>query len=109
MELFRLLGRIAIDNTEANSAINETTTNAQDSEKKQKKSFKGIGSAAQVLDKGIVGIGKSIGGAFVDAVEGTREYRTQMQIVLYSGVMVGELAPAIDQELGIISARKKRK
>ena len=90
--IVQAIGTNRIDNTEANSAINETTTNAQDSEKKQKKSFKGIGSAAQFLDKGIVGIGKSIGGAFVDAVECTREYRTHMQILLDSGVMVGELA-----------------
>ena len=46
MELFKLLGTIAIDNTKADEAIDETTKKAKDSEGKQSSAFSKIGSAA---------------------------------------------------------------
>lgn len=45
MELFRLLGTIAIDNSAANSAIDDTTGKASESESSLTKTFKKIGSA----------------------------------------------------------------
>lgn len=45
MELFRLLGTIAIDNQKANSEIDETTGLAEKSESKMSKAFKKIGTA----------------------------------------------------------------
>ena len=46
MELFRLLGTIAIDNANANKELDETTDKAAKSESKMSASFKKIGAAA---------------------------------------------------------------
>ena len=78
MELFRLLGTISIDAQQANQAINDTTSNAQNSADQQQEAFAKIGSAAGTLAKGVVGAGAILGGAFVTAIEATREYRTSM-------------------------------
>lgn len=61
MELFRLLGTIAIDNSGADNAIESTTGKAQKSEGKISSAFKKIGSAvvaAFAVDK-IVAFGKT--------------------------------------------------
>lgn len=81
MELFRLLGTIAIDNTEANSAINDTSQRANDSANETESAFAKIGGAAKTLALGIGTAGLAIGGAFIAAVEGTREYRQQMGLL----------------------------
>lgn len=78
MELFKLLGTIAIDTTEATKALDETTEKAQDSSKETESAFSKIGSAAGTLVKGFAVAGAAIGGAWVAAVEGSREYRTEM-------------------------------
>ena len=78
MELFQLFGKIAIDNAEAKKAINDTTTDAKSASDEQSKAFEKIGSAAKTVGKGILTVGATIGGAFIGAVEGTREYRTEM-------------------------------
>lgn len=81
MELFKLFGSIAIDNTEANRAIDETTGKANDGEKKTSNAFSKIGSAAGKIASGIGVAGAAMGGAFIAAVEGTREYRQQMGLL----------------------------
>lgn len=81
MGLFKPFGKIAIDNTEAKTAIDDTTKKAKDAEKEQSGAFKKIGSAASALGKGVLGVGVAMGGAFVAAVEGTREYRQQMGLL----------------------------
>jgi len=61
MELFRLLGTIAIENSDAMEAIDETTENAEDSSNKMVKAFKKIGAAvvaAFAVDK-ILDFGKA--------------------------------------------------
>lgn len=61
MELFQLLGTILISNTAANSAIDETTGRAENSESKMSKAFKKVGTAvagAFAVDK-IVNFGKA--------------------------------------------------
>ena len=78
MELFRLLGRIAIDNTEANNAIDDTSKKAEDSANETEAAFAKIGGAAKTVALGIGTAALAIGGAFVAAVEGTREYRVSM-------------------------------
>ena len=60
MELFRLLGTIAIDNSGANNAIDDTTDKAEKSESRMAAAFKKIGTAvatAFAVDK-IVDFGK---------------------------------------------------
>lgn len=78
MELFKLLGTIAIDNTEANKALNETAKNAGSSSKEVESAVNKVGSVALGLGKAVVTAGAVIGGAWIAAIEGSREYRTEM-------------------------------
>ena len=78
MELFRLLGRIAIDNDEANRAIDETAKRANEGESEVSSAFQKIGGAAGKIVKGVAVAGAALGGAWIAAIEGTREYRTEM-------------------------------
>ena len=78
MEIFQLLGRISIDTTEADSSIDQTSNRAREAEKKQSSAFQKIGGAAAAGAKVVAGAGAAMGGAFVAAVEGTRDYRVSM-------------------------------
>lgn len=78
MELFRLLGRIAIDNDQANRALDETARRADESGGRTSSAFERIGGAARTIGTAVLGTGAALGGAFIAAVEGTREYRTEM-------------------------------
>ena len=81
MELFRLLGTIAIDNTEANNALQDTSSRAQDSANETESAFAKIGGVAGKIALGIGAAGIAIGGAFIGAVESTREYRAEMGLL----------------------------
>lgn len=81
MELFRLLGKIAIDNTEAKKAIDETTAKADGAASETESAFGKIGGAASKIATGIGLAGVAIGGAFIGAVESTREYRKEMGLL----------------------------
>ena len=78
MEIFRLLGTIAIDAQQANEAITDTTERASDAENKVAGAFARIGGAAVRIGTAFVTAGAALGGAWVAAIESTREYRTQM-------------------------------
>lgn len=78
MELFKILGTIAIDTDKANEAIDETTKKAKDSEGKQSSAFQKIGGAAIAGAKVVAGAATAVGGAWLGAIEGTREYRVSM-------------------------------
>ena len=78
MELFRILGRISIDNSEANNALNETATKAGDTSRETEGAFSKIGTAAGIVGKAVLTAGVALGGAWVAAIEGTREYRAEM-------------------------------
>lgn len=81
MELFRLFGRIAIDNTEADNALEETTNRANNSANETEAAFTKIGGVAKKIAMGIGAVGLAVGGAFVGAVESTREYRAEMGLL----------------------------
>lgn len=78
MNLFRLFGEIVVDNTEANTAINETANRASESSTKVDNSFSKIGSAAVTAGKWIAGSAVALGGSMLAITESTREYRTEM-------------------------------
>lgn len=78
MELFKLLGKIAIDNEAANKAIDETSEKAQTSSHETEGAFAKIGGAATKIATGVGLAGAALGGAWIAAIEGTREYRTHM-------------------------------
>ena len=78
MELFKLFGTIAIDNTKANEALDETSDKAKDTSDNTESSFTKIGGVAKNIALGVGAVGVALGGAFVSAVENTREYREEM-------------------------------
>ena len=64
MELFRLLGTIAIDNQKAINALNDTSVEGQKAESKLSKAFGKIGSAAKKVGK-VVAAGTAVAGAAI--------------------------------------------
>lgn len=78
MELFKILGSIAIDNTKANKALQETATRAGTTTTEIEAAVNKIGSFAVGIAKGIGTIAGIMGTAWIAAIESTREYRTQM-------------------------------
>ena len=78
MELFKLLGTIAINNEQATKALDETSGKADDASSKVAGAFGKIGGAALTIGKGIMTAGAALGGAWIAAIEGSREYRTEM-------------------------------
>lgn len=78
MELFKILGSIAIDNTRANQALTETADRAGTTTTELEAAVNKIGSFAVGIAKGIGTIAGIMGGAWIAAIESTREYRTQM-------------------------------
>lgn len=78
MELFKLLGTIAIDNAQANSAIDDTAKKAESGGQKTDSAFQKIGESALRIGTAVFAAGTALGGAWVAAIEGSREYRTEM-------------------------------
>ena len=78
MELFKLLGTIAIDNEQANEALDETADKANNSSNETSEAFKKIGAVAGGVVKAFATAGVALGGAWIAAIEGSREYRTEM-------------------------------
>lgn len=78
MELFKLLGTIAVDNSQAKKAIDETAEKAAAGSQKTDGAFKKIGESALKIGKSVLAAGTVLGGAWIAAIEGSREYRTEM-------------------------------
>ena len=78
MEIFKLLGRIAIDTAEAEKALDDTKQKAKDTGQETEGAFTKIGRAAGTIGKAIMGAGAVLGTAWIAAIEGSREYRTEM-------------------------------
>lgn len=78
MELFKLLGTIAIENEQANQALDETSQKAGQTGEETSGAFKKIGGAALTIGKAVVTAGAALGTAWIAAIEGSREYRTEM-------------------------------
>jgi phage-related protein len=96
MELFKLLGKIAIDNSEAKKALKETSSAAKDTADdisstsdsaesaggKWSNAFKKIGSGALALGKTVVaGIGVAAGGVAALATKAIQSYADYEQLV----------------------------
>ena len=78
MELFRLLGTIAIDSDEAVRTLDDTAERANQTSSETQGAFQKIGSVAGTIAKGVAVAGAALGGAWLAAIEGSREYRTEM-------------------------------
>ena len=62
MELFKLLGTIAIDNSEANKALKDTSQEGEKAQSKLSKAFSTVGKGAAVVGKAVA-TGLAVGGA----------------------------------------------
>lgn len=81
MELFKLFGSIAIDNSQANKALDDTAKKAGSSSTEVSDAVNKIGSVAGGIARGIGVAGAAIGGAWIAAIEGSREYRNEMGLL----------------------------
>jgi phage-related protein len=78
VELFKLLGTIAIKNDQAKKALNETSKEAEKTKSNISTAFEKIGKASLTIGKAVLTAGATVGTAWIAAIEGTREYRTEM-------------------------------
>lgn len=81
MEIFKLLGTIAVDNAQANRALDETASKAEGTGNKTSSAFEKIGSAARKVGTVVVTAGAALGGAWIAAIEGSRDYRAEMGLL----------------------------
>lgn len=81
MELFKLLGTIAIDSTNANRTLNDVAAKAGSTSSEVESAVNKIGGVAGKIAKGIGVAGAAIGGSWIAAIEGSREYRTEMGLL----------------------------
>ena len=78
MEIFKLLGTIAINNDAANKALDDTKQKASETGQETESAFSKIGGAALGIGKAVLTAGAALGTAWIAAIEGTREYRTHL-------------------------------
>ena len=67
MDLFKLLGTISINNSDANQALDDTSKKGRDTESKLSKAFSAVGKGAVVVGK-VIGTGLAVGGAAMGAL-----------------------------------------
>lgn len=104
MELFKLLGTIAIDSTNAKQEIDKYIEKAKESESETSDAFSKIGSVAGKIATGIGIAGAAIGGAFIGAVESTREYREQMGLLESAFLTAGHSSETAKQTYSDLNA-----
>ena len=78
MEIFKLLGTIAINNDAANKALDDTKQKASETGQETESAFSKIGGAALNIGRVMLTAGAAPGTAWIAAIEGTREYRTHL-------------------------------
>lgn len=70
-----------VDASQARRDIDDITNRAENAGRQTSSAFATIGSAALKVGKTIVTAGAAMGGAWIAAIEGTREYRAQMGLL----------------------------
>lgn len=81
MEIFRLIGSIAIDTEQARRDLDRIRNDANSAGTDTGKAFEKIGKAAFGVGKAVVSAGAVLGGAWIAAIEGSREYRQEMGLL----------------------------
>lgn len=104
MEIFKLLGTIAVENDAANKALDDTGEKANDASSKMQDAFGKIGSVALGLGKMVVTAGAALGGAWIAAIEGSREYRAEMAKLDTAFVTNGHSSAAAKQTYSDLNA-----
>lgn len=105
MEIFRLLGTIAVDNSTANTAIDETTGKAESSHSKIGTAFKKIGNAALTAGKMVLaGMGviatmfTALGTVAVKYNSQMEQYQTSFEVMLGSEEKALELVEKLKEK-----------
>ena len=104
MEIFKLLGTIAVENQPAIKALEDTAKKATTTSAETQEAFKKIGTAAGTIAKGVVVAGAALGGAWLAAIEGSREYRTEMGKLDTAFVANGHSSEAAKQTYSELNA-----
>ena len=78
MEIFRLLGTIAINSDQATKALADTSKEADKTSGDLSATFGKIGAVAKTIGTAVITAGAAVGTAWIAAIESTREYRTEM-------------------------------
>lgn len=81
MEIFKILGTIAVDNAQAIRAMDETAERAEGTSTETSSAFEKIGGAARKIGTAVIAAGAALGGAWLAAIEGSREYRAEMGLL----------------------------
>ena len=81
MELFKLLGTIAVDTEAAESALDNLSQKTGKSRDEIESAVNKIGNVALGIGKAFVTAGAVLGGAWIAAIEGSREYRAEMGLL----------------------------
>lgn len=76
--IFTLLGKIAIQNTEANKKIDDTVGKAKKSSNTLQTNLTKIGSAAVKVVGTITAVAGAVGGMLINLADNTRDYRVEM-------------------------------
>lgn len=76
--IFELFGKIAIDNEDADRAIDKTIKKSDNAKSRMQVNFAKIGKVAATCGKALLTAGVAIGGALVSVANSTRDYRTEM-------------------------------
>lgn len=101
MELFKLFGTIAVKNTEANSAIDETTNKAQSFSQKLSDKFTDVGSKATKLGTKLsLGLTAPIAFIGTKAIQATADFE-------YAMSEVGAISGATGDDLAALESKAK--
>lgn len=101
MELFKLFGTIAVKNTEANSAIDETTNKAQSFSQKLSDKFENVGSKATSLGTKLsIGLTAPLTLMGTKAVQATMDFESAMS-------EVGAISGATGDDLAALETKAK--
>ena len=104
MELFKLFGEIAVDGTKANKALDEVAQRAGTTSGEIQTATNKIGTVAGNIARGIGVAGAAIGGAWIAAIEGSREYRSEMGKLETAFVSNGHSAETAKQTYSDLNA-----
>ena len=104
MELFKLLGTVAIDSANAEQALDDVSDKAGNTGNEVNSALGKIGTASLNVAKWVAGAGIALGGAWLAAIEGSREYRTEMGKLDTAFVTNGHSSEAAKQTYSDLNA-----
>ena len=104
MEIFKLLGTVAIDSANANQALDDVADRAGNTGNEVDSALGKIGTASLNIAKWVAGAGIALGGAWIAAIEGSREYRAEMAKLDTAFVTNGHSSEAAKQTYSDLNA-----